>query len=287
MPLATTHELLRAAQNGGYAVPAFNVIGVEHAEGIVQGAEDALAPVILQLSENAVKYHLGAVEPIGRACAEIARQARVPVSLHLDHATSIDLCARAVSVGFSSVMLDVSDLPYDLNVARTAELVEWAHPQGVGVEAGLGIVGGKDGIVTTEAGLTDPEQAKAFAGATGADALAVAIGSTHGMRERTAHLDLDRVDRIRAAVDLPLVLHGSSGVPDADLAAVATRGVVKINLATQLNIAFTAAIRQHLAESPDVVDPRRYLSQARSAIRALVAGRLELLGTAGKGARGP
>lgn len=287
MPLATTRDLLRAAQAGGYAVPAFNVIGVEHAEGIAQGAEDAQAPVILQISENAVKYHLGAVEPIGRACAEIARQAQVPVSLHLDHATTIDLCARAVAVGFSSVMLDVSDLPYQENVARTVGLVEWAHPQGVGVEASLGIVGGKDGAVTTVAGLTDPQQAREFASATGADALAVAIGSTHGMRERTAQLDLGRVDRIRAAVDLPLVLHGSSGVPDADLAAAASRGIVKINLATQLNIAFTAAVRQHLAEVPAAVDPRPYLSQARAAIRTLVADRLELLGTAGKGGRGP
>jgi len=282
MPLATTRDLLRAAQSGGYAVPAFNVIGVEHAEGIVLGAEDAQAPVILQLSENAVKYHLGAVEPIGRACAEIAKHAAVPISLHLDHATTIELCARAVSVGFSSVMLDVSSLPYDENVARTAELVEWAHPQGVGVEAGLGIVGGKDGVITTEAGLTGPEQAKTFAAETGADALAVAVGSTHGMRERTANLDLDRVERIRAAVNVPLVLHGSSGVSDADLAAAATRGIVKINLATQLNIVFTAAIRQHLAESPDVVDPRSYLTDARAAVRALVADRLGLLGTAGK-----
>ena len=282
MPLATTRDLLRAAQSGGYAVPAFNVIGVEHAEGIVQGAEDAWAPVILQLSENAVKYHLGAVEPIGRACGEIARAAKVPVSLHLDHATTIDLCARAVAVGFSSVMLDVSDLPYEENVARTTELVEWAHPQGVSVEAGLGIVGGKGGAVTTEAGLTDPDQARAFAEATRANALAVAVGSTHGMRERTARLDLDRVDRLRDAVDIPLVLHGSSGVPDADLAAAAARGIVKINLATQLNIAFTAVIRQHLAESPDVVDPRSYLTDARVAIRTLVADRLGLLGTAGK-----
>ena len=282
MPISSTRELLRAAQRGGYAVPAFNVIGVEHAEAIVRGAEAAQAPVILQLSENAVKYHFGALEPIGHACAAIAAAASIPVALHLDHATTTDLCARAVASGFSSVMLDVSDLPYAANIERTAALVAWAHPHGVSVEAGLGVVGGKDGAVTTATGMTDPDQARDYAAETGADALAVAVGTTHGMRERTARLDLDLIDRLRAAIEIPLVLHGSSGVPDADLAAAAAHGVVKINLATQLNIVFTAAIRRHLTADPDVVDPRRYLAEGRDAISDLVADRLRLLGAAGK-----
>lgn len=286
MPISSTRDLLHAAQRGAYAVPAFNVIGVEHAEGIVAGAEAARAPVILQLSENAVKYHGGAIEPIGRACRELAAAATVPVALHLDHATTLAPCARAVAVGFSSVMLDVSDLPYAANVERTATLVAWAHPLGVSVEAGLGVVGGKDGVVTTAAGMTDPDEARAYLAETGADALAIAVGATHGMRERTARLDLDLIDRIRAAVDAPLVLHGSSGVPDADLAAAATRGVVKINLATQLNIVFTAAVRRHLLTDLDVVDPRRYLGVARDAVGDLVADRLRLLGAAGKAVEG-
>jgi len=282
VPTAATGELLRRAQAGGYAVAAFNVIGIEHAQAIVGGAELARAPVILQLSENAVRYHLGAIAPIGRACAELAGAAAVPVALHLDHATTLDLCERAVEVGFSSVMLDVADLPFAANVRRTAELAEWAHARGIGVEAGLGIVGGKDGAVTSATGLTDPDAARAYVAATGADALAVAVGTSHGMRERTARIDLDLVARLRAATAVPLVLHGSSGVPDADLAAAATRGIAKINLATQLNVAFTAALRNALAADPAAVDPRPYLAAARGAVRALVADRLRLLGAAGR-----
>ncbi len=282
MPIATTRDLLRAAQSGGYAVPAFNVIGLEHAEAIVAGAESVSAPVILQLSENAVRYHHGAVEPIGRVCAALAAASTVPVALHLDHATTRDLCARAVAAGFSSVMLDVSALPFAENVERTAALVAWAHPQHVSVEAALGVVGGKDGAVTTISGMTDPDEARAYVAETGVDALGVAVGTTHGMHERTARLDLALISRLKETIDIPLVLHGSSGVPDADLAAAVRRGIAKINLATQLNQAFTAAIRRHLLHDPDVVDPRRYLSEARDAVRDLVADRLTLLGSAGK-----
>src|SRR5215218_2178593 len=277
MPLAPTLELLRRARDLGAGIPAFNVIGIEHAEAIVCGAEVAQAPVILQLSQNAVKYHHGAIEPIGRACAELAAAATVPVALHLDHATGQELCERAVACGVSSVMLDTADLPYEENVARTAELVGWAHAEGIAVEAGIGTVGGKDGAVTTAEGMTQPEAAHSFLEATGADSLAVAIGTTHSMRERTARIDLELLGRIRAAVSAPLVLHGSSGVPDADLAAAVQNGITKVNLATQLNIAFTAAVRRHLATEPDVTDPRRYLSAARQAVAEVVAGRIALL----------
>jgi fructose-bisphosphate aldolase, class II len=283
MTLVATQELLINARRDEYGIPAFNVIGIEHAEGIVIGAESVNAPVILQLSANAIKYHGGAIAPIGRACAEIANASAVPVALHLDHATSRVLCEAAVTYGFSSVMLDTSDLPYVDNLAQTAELVCWAHGQGVAVEAGLGTVGGKDEAVTTRAGMTDPAAARAFVAETGADSLAVAIGTTHGMGERTARLDLDLLARIRAAVDVPLVLHGSSGVPDEGLAAAVAGGITKINLATQLNQAFTGAVRRYLANDAIVSDPRTYLTEARSAVAACVADRLRLLGAAGRG----
>ena len=282
MALTPTVDLLRRAQAAGYGVPAFNVIGLEHAEAIVSGAEDERAPVILQLSENAVKYHFGAIEPIGRACAELARAATVPVALHLDHATSAELCERAVAVGFSSVMLDTSDLPLAENARQTAELAAWAHGRGVGLEAALGVVGGKDGVSTSDEGKTDPATARSYVAETGADALAVAVGTSHSMTEQTARIDLALVSRLRAAVDVPLVLHGSSGVPDADLAEAVRRGIVKVNLATQLNQAFTAAIRRCLAADPAVVDPRRYLGEARRAVTDVVRDRLRLLGTAGR-----
>ena len=255
MSLATTRDLLRAAQSGGYAVPAFNVIGVEHAEGIVLGAEDAHAPVILQLSENAVKYHLGAVEPIGRACAEIAH-ATVPISLHLDHATTIDLCARAVSVGFL------------LGHARCFQL---AVRRERGPHRGTGRMGSSTGRGCRSRTRHRWWQGRGSSRRGRVDRSRAGDNLCHGDRRgcprrgrgfHPRHARAHRpprsrpLERIRAAVIVPLVLHGSSGVSDADLAAAATRGIVKINLATQLNIAFTAAIRQHLAESPDVVDPR-------------------------------
>jgi fructose-bisphosphate aldolase class II len=282
MPLASTRDLLCAARTAGYGIAAFNVIGLEHAEGIVTGAEKAQAPVILQLSANSVAYHDGAIEPIGRACAAIARRAAVPVALHLDHARSEELCERAVSCGFSSVMLDTSDLPYDTNEARTRDLVAWARDRGVSVEAGLGIVGGKDGATSSAETMTDAEMARKFMADTGADSLAVAIGTSHAMSEQSAAIDFDRLAEIRARVDVPLVLHGSSGVPDDDLARAVQRGITKVNLATQLNIAFTAAVRDVLKQHPDLTDPRRYLGPARQALAEIVADRLRLIGAGGR-----
>lgn len=282
MAIAATVDLLHRARAGGYGVPAFNVIGIEHAEAIVRGAELERAPVILQLSENAVRFHLGAIEPIGRACAELARAAKVPTALHLDHATATGLCERAVAAGFSSVMLDTADLPRDENTRRTAALVAWAHTKETGVEAALGVVGGKDALQTTDDGKTDPEAARAFVAGTGADLLAVAVGTSHYMTEQTARIDLDLVARLRAAVSVPLVLHGSSGVPDADLAEAVRHGIVKVNLATHLNKAFTRAVRTFLAANPEVVDPRTYLTEARDAVTEAVRDRLRLLGGVGQ-----
>ena len=278
MPLTSTRDLLCAARQARYGIAAFNVIGLEHAEGIVTGAEMAGAPVILQLSANTVAYHNGAIEPIGRACAAIARLAAVPVALHLDHATDEELCERAVACGFSSVMLDTSELPYDTNAERTRALVAWARDRGVTVEAGLGIVGGKDGATTSPETMTGAETARRFIEETGADALAVAIGTSHAMSEQSATLDFDRLSQISEHVDAPLVLHGSSGVPDADLAKAVQLGITKVNLATQLNIAFTAAVRNVLQQEPGLTDPRRYLGPARQALAGIVTERLRLVG---------
>lgn len=284
MPIAATVDLLRAAQAGGYGVPAFNVIGIEHAEAIMQAAEAEQAPVIFQVSENAVRYHLGAVAPIGAACQALAESARVPIALHLDHATGIELCRRAVAAGFSSVMLDTADLSYEKNVRMTAELVAWARDEGAGIEAALGTVGGKEAARTTPEGMTDPDTAREFVGATGIGALAVAVGSSHYMTEQTARLDLELISRLRAAVDVPLVLHGSSGVPDDDLAEAVRRGIVKVNLATHLNKAFTAAVQGVLESQPTVVDPRMYLSAGREALVEAARDRLRLLSASGKAA---
>jgi fructose-bisphosphate aldolase class II len=280
MPAVPLSEITGPAQAAGQGVGAFNVIGLEHAEAIVAGAQAAGLPVVLQVSENCVAYH-GALAPLGRACAALARAATVPVALHLDHATGAELVAEAVGLGFGSVMYDASVLPYKQNVEATARVTQRCHGRGVWVEAELGEIGGKNGAHSPLT-RTDPAEAAAYVAATGVDALAVAVGSSHAMLTRDAVLDNELIGRIRAAVSVPLVLHGSSGVPDAAIAAAVSAGMTKINVATQLNKAFTAAVRGSLAADPDLVDPRRYGSAGRDAITAEVTRLLRVVtGTAG------
>jgi fructose-bisphosphate aldolase class II len=278
MPAVAMREVAGPALAAGRAVGAFNVIGLEHAEAIVAGAEAAGAPVVLAVSENCVRYH-GALGPLAAACASLARAAAVPVVLHLDHATSPGLVAEAAAAGFGSVMFDASALPYDRNVAATAEVTRWCHDRDLWAEAELGEIGGKDGVHSPTA-RTDPAAAAGYVAATGVDALAVAVGSSHAMLTRDAVLDLDLIAALRAAVRVPLVLHGSSGVPDEGLAAAVGAGMTKINVATQLNKVFTAAVRERLAAGPSTADPRRYISAGRDAVAAEVTRLLGVIGAA-------
>jgi fructose-bisphosphate aldolase, class II len=278
MPAVGMREVALPAREAGRAVGAFNVILLEHAEAIVAGAEAAGAPVVLAVSENCVAYH-GGLGPLAAACASVARGASVPVVLHLDHATSPGLVAEAAAAGFGSVMFDASSLPYDQNVAATAEVTRWCHDRDLWAEAELGEIGGKDGVHSPTA-RTDPSAAAGYVAATGVDALAVAVGSSHAMLTRDAALDLDLIAALRAAVPVPLVLHGSSGVPDEGLAAAVAAGMTKINVATQLNKVFTAAVRARLAADAGVADPRRYISAGRDAIAAEVTRLLGVIGAA-------
>jgi fructose-bisphosphate aldolase, class II len=284
--LARTQDLLEAAMRATppHGVVAFNVIGLEHAEAIVEGAEAERAPVILQVSQNAIHYR-GAVEPIAAACRALAATVSIPVALHLDHATTHELCMRAADAGFSSIMFDASAASHERNIALTAAEVAWSHASGISVEGELGVVGGKEGAVTTVAGMTDPAEAAAYVAATGVDALAVAVGTEHGMTERRAALDLERIAAIRAAVDVPLVLHGSSGVPPEALGEAVRRGITKVNMATQLNQAFTGAIRVYLREHRDATDPRTYGDAGRDAIRDVVRSTIRTVGAAGSAHR--
>jgi len=281
MPAVGMREVAWPAREAGRAVGAFNVILLEHAEAIVAGAEAAGAPVVLAVSENCVAYH-GGLGPLAAACAAVARGASVPVVLHLDHATSPGLVAEAAAAGFGSVMFDASSLTYDRNVAATAEVTRWCHDRGLWAEAELGEIGGKDGVHSPTA-RTDPSAAAGYVAATGVDALAVAVGSSHAMLTRDAALDLDLIAALRAAVPVPLVLHGSSGVPDEGLAAAVAAGMTKINVATQLNKVFTAAVRARLAADAAVADPRRYISAGRDAIAAEVTRLLGVIGAAQAG----
>jgi fructose-bisphosphate aldolase class II len=276
MPVAQMKEIIGPAAAAHHGVGAFNVIGIEHAEAIVAGAEAAGAPVVLQLSQNCVAYH-GALDPLGRACAAIAGSAGVPVALLLDHATSTELVREAADLGFGSVMFDASALPYDQNVRATADVARWCHEWGMWVEAELGEIGGKDGVHSPRS-RTDPDDAASYVHATGVDALAVAVGSSHAMLTRDAVLDTGLIARIHGAVSVPLVLHGSSGVPDAALAAAVGAGMTKINVATQLNKVFTAAVRDCLAADASLVDPRRYGAAGRDAIVIEVARLLRVIG---------
>jgi fructose-bisphosphate aldolase class II len=277
MPLVVMDEIVGAGRNAGRGVGAFNVVGIEHAEAIVAGAEAAGAPVVLQISQNCVAYH-GTLAPIARACLAIASEATVPVSVHLDHASSVELVQAAAEIGLPSVMYDGSTLPYRDNVGATAEVTRWCHERGIWVEAELGEIGGKDGVHAPGA-RTDAGEAARFVSATGVDALAVAVGSSHAMLTRDAVLDLGLIATIRRRVSVPLVLHGSSGVPDRDLVAAVRAGMTKVNIATQLNRVFTDAVRRTLSDEPATVDPRRSGAAGRDAITNEVARLLRLLGT--------
>lgn len=279
MPLVTTADLVGSAYRNGTGVAAYNVITFEHAEAIVAGAERVATPVILQISQNAVKFHGGQVGPIVAAVAAIAGLAEVPVSVHLDHVDQPDLLYATADAGASSVMFDASTLEYADNVAATRAATEWAHGQGLFMEAELGEVGGKDGAHAPGV-RTDPDEAAQFVEATGVDALAVAVGSSHAMAQRSALLDFDLIAKLRAAVAVPLVLHGSSGVPDDDLRRAVQAGITKINVGTILNVAFTGAVRESLTD-PAIVDPRKYLTPARLAIADTVAAITTAISTLG------
>ena len=267
--------LLRAAAAAGRGVGAFNVFSLEHAEALVAGAAEAGTPVVLQISQNAVRYHRS-LAPITLATLALVRASDVPAVVHLDHATDVDLVHEAVDLGVQSVMFDGSELGYDDNVGVTAAVVAHCHARGVAVEAELGEVGGKDGVHAPGA-RTRPDEAAAFVAATGVDALAVAVGSSHAMTERSASLDLDLITELKAAVPVPLVLHGSSGVPDHEIVRAITAGMTKINIATHLNKVFTGAVRDVLGSQPTLVDSRKYLGPARDAMAAETARLLRLL----------
>lgn len=278
MPLTPTATLMADAATQRHAIAAFNVVHLETAEALVAAAEETGRAVILQISENCVSYH-GGLDPIALATMRLAELSTAPVAVHLDHAESEELALAAISLGFGSVMYDGAHLDYAENVAATVRVTAAAHAAGVFVEAELGRIGGKDGAHAPGV-RTDPEEARAFVAATGVDALAVAVGSSHAMAERTASLDLDLIAALHAAVPVPLVLHGSSGVPDATITAAIRAGMQKINVSTQLNRMFTGAVRDVLAADPNLVDSRRYVRAGRTAVQAEAARLLTLFALA-------
>jgi fructose-bisphosphate aldolase class II len=266
--------VLAEAVAAGRAVAAFNVIQLEHAEAYAAAAERVGLPVVMQISENCVRYH-GSLAPIAAATLAIADACTQPVVVHLDHAEDVALVEEAVRLGLTSVMFDGSTLPDDENRAVTRRVVGLCRAAGVSVEAELGEVGGKDGVHAPGV-RTDPADAARFVADTGVDALAVAVGSSHAMTDRTAELDTDLIAALRDSVPVPLVLHGSSGVPDTGLVAAVRAGMTKVNIATHLNQVFTRAMTERLETSP-TVDTRKYLGAARSAVTDEAARLMQLL----------
>lgn len=274
MPLSPLNPVLATAREQGRGVAAFNVIQLEHAEAYAAAAERSDLPVVLQISENCVRYH-GGLRPLALACLSIAESCSQPVVVHLDHAESTDLVREALQTGVPSVMYDGSTLGDEANRATTREMAQLCHAAGVSIEAELGEIGGKDGVHAPGA-RTDPQEAARFVADTGVDALAVAVGSSHAMTSRTAVLDEALIGQLAQAVPVPLVLHGSSGVPDEGLVAAVRAGMTKINIATHLNVVFTEAMQAALAQRP-TVDTRKYLGPARDAVAEEATRLLRLL----------
>lgn len=274
MALARTAELLDSAAASGSAVLALNVITLEHAEGVVAGLERAGVAGILQVSENAIRYHGGRIGPLLSACREVAEGADVPVALHLDHLQSPDLLRAGVdeapALGVTSLMVDAAHLDYADNVDVTRSVARAAQRAGMWVEAELGEIGGKQGAHAPGV-RTDPSEAAEFAAATRVDGLAVAVGSQHAMTATTATLDLGLIERIASLVGVPLVLHGSSGVPPSTLADAVRAGIRKINVGTALNVALTRELRRCLESESTLTDPRKYLGPGRDAMATAVA----------------
>ncbi|MGW1378367.1 class II fructose-bisphosphate aldolase [Streptomyces sp. NPDC002446] len=276
MPLVPTSSIVDAAREARVGAAAFNVIHLETAEALVTAAERTGTPLILQISENCIRYH-GSLLPITRATLALAEDSTARIAVHLDHITDAELVHQGIGAGVGSVMVDASALPYEENVATTAELTAWCHDRGAYVEAELGEVGGKDGVHAPGA-RTNPDEALAFVRATGVDALAVAVGSSHAMHERTAVLDKELITTLHATLPVPLVLHGSSGVPDEELRRAIAAGMTKINISTHLVSVFTHSIRQSLGADPSLIDSRKYVKPAREAVAEEAARLLDVLG---------
>ena len=306
MGLVSSKSILDAADEERYAVGAFNVNNLEFAKAVIGAAVEERSPIIVQVSESAIAY--AGMKQITGIVAGLAGQADVPVALHLDHGRDWATIVQCIANGFTSVMIDGSHLPFDENVAITRKVVDVAHAAGVSVEAELGKLAGiEDYVVVDErdAFLTDPDEAIAFVEKTGVDALAVAIGTSHGPRKFKGEpvLAIDLVSKIKEKVGIPLVLHGASGVPaeimevgerfgaawggskgipDSSIVDAISRGINKVNIDTDMRLAFIASVRETLWTRPETTDPRDLLKPAMAKVKSVVVGKMRLFGSAGR-----
>lgn len=283
MSLTGVVDLLKKAESGGYAVGAFNCNNMEIVQAIVAAAEAENAPVIMQASQGAIKY--AGIDYIVAMANLAAERTHVPVALHLDHGTSFEQCMQCIRAGFSSVMIDGSKLPLAENIKLTKRVLDVARAVGVSVEAELGKIGGTEDDITVserDAFFTDPQEAATFVRETGVDSLAVAIGTAHGQYKGVPELDYPRLEKIVSLVKIPIVLHGSSGVPDEAIREAIKLGVRKVNIDTNIREAFTEAARKVLDANPKEIDPRKMLGPAREAAVEVIREKIRIFGSSNK-----
>ncbi|MDM8236829.1 class II fructose-1,6-bisphosphate aldolase [[Ruminococcus] torques] len=282
MPLVTTNEMLKKAQEGHYAVGAFNVENMEMVMAVIKAAEEMNSPVIMQTTPSTVKY--AGLDYYLAMVKTAAERSSVPVAMHLDHGSSFELAMQALRTGYTSIMIDGSHESFEDNIALTSRVAAACAPSGISVEAELGKVGGKEDDLDggDENPYTDPQQAKDFAERTGVTSLAVAIGTAHGIYKGIPKLDLDRLSEIREVVSIPLVLHGASGVPDDAVRESIKRGICKVNFATELRIAYSDGVKEYLKENPDAFDPKKYGTVGMQHVTELVKQKISVCGSEGQ-----
>ncbi|GAB6137246.1 class II fructose-bisphosphate aldolase [Halanaerobaculum tunisiense] len=268
-------EMVNQAANNDYAIAGFNVYGYEDATAVIKAAEEMDAPVILMANKDAVEHM--PVEVLADILCNLAKEAKVPVCVKLDHAKDYSLVVRAIKSGFTSVMYDGSQLPLEENIAKTQEVVKLAHSVGVAVEAEIGSVGYNDSSIEAKEIYTDPEEAQLFAEKTNVDALAVAVGTLHRMKKQGAKIQYDRLEKIEKMVDIPLVIHGSSGVTDQDLSKLATTQVGKVNIGTALRMAFGKTLKEEIEENPEEFDRIKLFKKPMQAVTEVTKEKLDIL----------
>ena len=280
--LVNMKKILEIAEAEGYAIPCINTPNEETVRAVIGAAEELNTPIIIDHAQ--VHDSLIPIERIGPIMLKYAKEARVPVCVHLDHGSDYEFVMRAVKVGFPSIMYDCSALPFEENVEKVAQFVKFAHAAGITVEAELGKVGGKEDDLDggDDNPYTDPQEAKEFVERTGVDSLAVGIGTAHGVYKGEPKLQFDILSQIREIVDIPLVLHGTSGVPDEAVEECIKRGICKVNYATDLRIAFTNGLNKYLAENPDTIDPKKYSAAGREEVKKYVMSKMKVCGSVGK-----
>ena len=286
MPLVSMKEMLNTAKDKGYAIGQFNLNNLEYAQAILEAAEEEKSPVILGVSEGAGRYMGGfsVVVAIVKALMK-ENKTTVPVAIHLDHGSSFEACAQAIHAGFSSVMIDGSHLPLEENIAITKKVVELAHIHNISVEAELGRIGGEeDDLVVDDADAmyAIPEECERLINETNVDCFAPALGSVHGPYKGEPNLGFDRMEEVFNLTNVPLVLHGGTGIPEKDIQRAISLGTAKINVNTENQIVQARKVREVLAENPEMYDPRKYLGPGRDAIKQAVIGKMREFGSSQK-----